>query len=236
MDCGFNIFEREEALAGKAASYLAHAPEDDGAVVLAALLQGYQSLLHETKQLIRMADRRELELNRLNRKLQSLTRSLAFQAEHDALTGALNKAAVNVAVQRQVKNDCGFLLLLDIDHFKKVNDTWGHLVGDLILKQVADRIQGAIGANDVLGRFGGEEFVVCGDIVTPALALAAAEEVRGAIADESFDIGNSTPLSITISIGLTVLQPGDSAESAMARADLALYAAKRGGRNRVEQG
>ena len=234
MSEGFNLFEREEALARDARASVASGCGEECTPMLERLLEGYERMLHETVQLIRIADRRELELNRLNKKLQALTRSLSFQAEHDALTGTLNKAAICAAIARRlpVANCC--LLVLDVDHFKQVNDSFGHLTGDLVLKGMADRIQGAINDNDLLGRFGGEEFLVLTAEASLSRARVMAERIRSAIADESFDIGNGNTLEVTISIGLSDGRMGEAPETIIERADRALYAAKNGGRNRVE--
>lgn len=234
MEDAFNLFEREEKLAGEAEQILAAGPSAEQVAMLARLLDGYRCLLHESKQLIRIADRRELELNRLNRKLHALTRSLAFQAEHDALTGAFNKAAIGRLLAEQLAKGGCCVMVLDIDHFKQVNDRHGHLAGDLAIKGVADRIQATIGDADSLGRFGGEEFVVLCPDDTPRLAVAKAERIRQTVADDPFDIGSGSPLAITVSVGLGEASCGESAETVLARVDAALYAAKHGGRNRVE--
>lgn len=234
MSESFNLFEREEVLARDARASLASGRAEDCTPMLERLLEGYDRMLHETVQLIRIADRRELELNRLNKKLQALTRSLSFQAEHDALTGILNKAAIGAAIDRRlpVANCC--LLALDVDHFKRVNDSFGHLTGDLVLKNVADRIQGVINDNDLLGRFGGEEFLVLTAEASLSRARVLAERIRNAIADESFDLSNGNTLQISISIGLSDGRIGELTDTVIERADRALYVAKNNGRNRVE--
>lgn len=236
MSDAFNLFEREEALARTARCFLAENRNGDCAPMLERLLEGYERLLHETWQLIRIADRRELELNRLNSKLRALTRSLSFQAEHDGLTGTFNKAAITAALDRQLNVAPCCLLVLDVDHFKRVNDTFGHLTGDQVLKGVADRIQGVISDNDMLGRFGGEEFMVLTAEASLSRALVLAEKIRAAIAEEIFDIGSGTVLVMTISIGVAQARLGEHGAALIERADRALYAAKNGGRNRVEVG
>lgn len=229
-----NLFEREEALAREAAGFLTR--EDAAAVraMLQRLLQGYESLLHESKQLIRIADRRELELNQLNRELEALSRSLAFQAEHDALTGALNKAAIATALSRALERGSCCLMVIDIDHFKQVNDRFGHLAGDLVLKGVAGRLQANLCDSELLGRFGGEEFFVLGEQDSLRLAQVQAERLRAAIEEEAFDRGEGQSLLVTISVGLASSQHGENADDLVRRADAALYQAKQNGRNRVE--
>lgn len=229
-----NLFEREEALAREAADFLTG--EDAAAVrgMLQRLLQGYESLLHESKQLIRIADRRELELNQLNRELEALSRSLAFQAEHDALTGALNKAAIATALARALERGSCCLMVIDIDHFKQVNDQFGHLAGDLVLKGVAGRLQANLCDSELLGRFGGEEFFVLGEQDSLRLAQVQAERLRAAIEEEAFDRGEGHSLLVTISVGLACSRQGENADDLVRRADAALYQAKQNGRNRVE--
>ena len=229
-----NLFEREEALAKEASDFLDQGEADAVRGMLQRLLQGYESLLHESKQLIRIADRRELDLNRLNRELEALSRSLAFQAEHDALTGALNKAAIGAALARTLELGNCCLMVVDIDHFKRVNDSFGHLAGDQVLKGVAERLKVNLSDSDLLGRFGGEEFFVLGGQDSLRLAQVQAERLRAAVAEEAFDRGDGQTLEVTISVGLACSQSGESADDLVRRADAALYQAKQGGRNRVE--
>ncbi|MEU4625301.1 diguanylate cyclase [Actinoplanes sp. NPDC023801] len=124
--------------------------------------------------------------------------------------------------------------MLDIDKFKNINDTYGHGVGDDVIREVAKRMSGCLRAGDVVGRYGGEEFaaILTGpDLDGPALA----EQLRQAVAVEPVPTRDG-PVPVTISIGLTHLRPGDSAvDDLLTRADQALYRAKEGGRNRVEQ-
>jgi diguanylate cyclase (GGDEF)-like protein len=121
--------------------------------------------------------------------------------------------------------------MIDIDHFKLVNDTHGHLVGDDVIREVAQRLAHGLRSTDVVGRYGGEEFAVVlpeadgGDTVP--------ERLRAAVADVPVPT-RSGPVSVTVSIGMTWLQPGDDVTSALSRADTALYRAKQGGRNRIE--
>ena len=230
----FNLFAHEEQIAEAAC----HALENGGLseeckVSLTALLAGYRHLLHESKQLIRIADHRERDLNRLNRKLEALTQSLAYQAAHDRLTGALNKGAVSERIVEQLASaDCS-LLMIDIDNFKGVNDTFGHLVGDRILAGLADRLQEIISDSETFGRFGGEEFVVVSRETSLFKARALAERMRRGVEEQPFDTGRPPPLSITLSIGVTLCKIGETLEAAIGRADSALYVATRNGRNCV---
>jgi len=231
----FNLFADEERIAEAACHALAGGRlSEDCKAALLPLLEGYRHLLHESKQLIRIADHRERDLNRLNRKLEALTCSLAYQAQHDRLTGALNKGAVSERIAEQMANAECTLLMIDIDHFKRVNDSFGHLAGDRILRGLVDRLHDLIGDSEILGRFGGEEFVIVSREASLLKTHVLAERLRSGVEKASFEAGTPRPLNITLSIGLTLCKTGETIDVAIGRADKALYAAKRGGRNRVE--
>jgi len=129
----------------------------------------------------------------------------------------------------------GFALaVVDIDHFKRINDEHGHEMGDVALKHVAARLQSACRGAELPARQGGEEFVVLFDHLTPQNAHAAGERLRNAVAQMPFVAGELV-LPLTVSIGVAVLVQGDTSfDSVLRRADEALYAAKAAGRNRVE--
>jgi diguanylate cyclase (GGDEF)-like protein len=163
---------------------------------------------------------------------------LHFQANHDALTGLWNRRAILDSLNREMErsrrshNPVG-LLMLDVDHFKKINDTLGHPAGDVVLKEVADRIGNTVRSYDSLGRYGGEEFLVVLPDCDETQTLQSAERIRSAIAEGVFSAGAST-IAVTISIGATVLESGTvSAMEILAVADAALYQAKRQGRNQT---
>jgi two-component system cell cycle response regulator len=127
------------------------------------------------------------------------------------------------------------VMMLDIDHFKLVNDTYGHASGDEVLKAMAQRISGGIRDFDLLARYGGEEFVVIMPSTPADISLMVAERLCRAIEDEPFEAsGSETPLAITASIGVaTTTDSTETAEALLGRADSALYQAKNGGRNQV---
>lgn len=235
MSDELNLFAHEERIAKEARRALDEGDLSESCkAALTPLLEGYQHLLRESKQLIRIADHRERDLNRLNRKLEALTHSLAYQAEHDRLTGALNKGAVSERIVQHLAGARCSLLMIDIDRFKQVNDTHGHLAGDRVLSGLADRLQELVGDQEIFGRFGGEEFVVASPDASLFKARALAERLRCGVEVQPFDAGTPLPLNITLSIGLTLCEAGETLDAAIGRADRALYAAKRGGRNRVE--
>ncbi len=126
------------------------------------------------------------------------------------------------------------VLLLDLDHFKRVNDTYGHQAGDAVLKEFADRVRAMIRRSDVLVRRGGEEFVVILPQTTLDQAATAAERICRAVAAEPFPLPDGGKLTQTVSIGVATWNGAEGAKELEKRADEAMYAAKRLGRNRVE--
>lgn len=156
---------------------------------------------------------------------------LERQATRDHLTGAHNRRAFDQAIRQAIRHsehsgDSFSLLLFDIDHFKAVNDSYGHDTGDAILKRLASRAGEGLRSTDLLARWGGEEFAIL-LLDTPLKGAATfAERLRYQVATTRFE-----GLTITISLGITEYLPGDDLDSMLARADDALYRAKRGGRN-----
>jgi len=130
--------------------------------------------------------------------------------------------------------------MLDIDHFKRVNDNWGHAAGDDVLREIAQRVDGQVRASDVAARYGGEEFVILLPNTDVAAAQLLAERIRTTISEAPVNLPNEKSITITASIGIADVQPAPKAEdlktmgdSLIARADVALYAAKSAGRNRI---
>jgi diguanylate cyclase (GGDEF)-like protein len=161
-------------------------------------------------------------------------------ADRDALSGLLNRRALDARLRLHVaQSHAGAgrglaMLFLDIDHFKPINDTYGHASGDAVIVAVARRIETELRTGDDLGRWGGEEFVALLPGAGVEDARRTSERVRAAIARAPIptDAGD---VAVTISIGIAVLDPSrDGVDSFVARADAALYRAKAGGRNRVE--
>jgi diguanylate cyclase (GGDEF)-like protein len=164
--------------------------------------------------------------------------SLLDQATKDGLTGVWNRAALLELFQREldrasrVKTPTG-LLILDLDHFKSVNDTYGHLTGDLALKETASRLKRAVRSYDVVGRYGGEEFLIVFPDCNREQLCRIAENIRSAIANKPMVLG-TVEIPISISIGaISVGFEDRSARNMIAVADVALYRAKNTGRNRT---
>ncbi len=176
-----------------------------------------------------------------NRAIVETTRSkMQFeqQASTDALTGVHNRhwmtRAFPRALQRCSLNKQPFaVMVVDIDHFKKINDTYGHLVGDLALKTVARCMAENLRPHDLLARYGGEEFAVLLTEADLESAKMVAERLRSRIAAAEIR-SNDISFNVTLSIGITPTQHDDRLESLIHEADQALYRAKQNGRNRVE--
>ena len=160
-------------------------------------------------------------------------------AKTDGLTGLLNRAHVIGRLEEMVNARNGFprvsLFLFDVDHFKHYNDTNGHLAGDELLKSMASLLQSCVRDGELVGRYGGEEFLLVMPGTDGEDALAAAERVRSQVASQAFPNGESQPLgSVTISGGVATWPiDGRGIAEVLHHADEALYAAKHGGRNRV---
>jgi two-component system, cell cycle response regulator len=161
---------------------------------------------------------------------------LRFQATHDVLTGIWNRRAVLDLLHREIERAARFhasigVLMLDLDHFKKINDTCGHLTGDAVLKETAQRITQVVRSYDFVGRYGGEEFLVLLPGCDKEQAEQSGERIRLAVMATPVVAGGSE-ISVTISIGATATIGGPETE-VLAIADAALYQAKSAGRNRT---
>lgn len=158
----------------------------------------------------------------------------------DPLTRTNNRAAFNDMVMREIKraernHHPLSLIFIDVDHFKSINDIYGHACGDLALSSVAGWIKESVRGTDVVFRFGGEEFVVLLAETSASDAGLIAERIRADIESHALAYGMDV-LNITASLGVSSLQDNDSMDSFIKRADAAMYQAKRNGRNRVFQG
>lgn len=161
---------------------------------------------------------------------------LTHHAHTDQLTGALNRYGIAHHWQHSHEGVAGqVLLLIDLDDFKRVNDTYGHNAGDVVLKSVADRLHEMVRARDLtrLVRHGGEEFLVILSGVDEEGAMVIAERIRSAIANHHIGVSDTETISITISVGVHAMMPAESYDDAIGKADEALYRAKELGRNRV---
>jgi diguanylate cyclase (GGDEF)-like protein len=161
------------------------------------------------------------------------------QATRDALTGLLNRALILDGLARELRRADRestplSVLVADLDHFKRVNDTYGHLAGDAVLRQTADRMRAILRGYDLVGRYGGEEFLVILQGCDLVRARQVAERLRHAVGGEPLDTG-SVPVTVTMSLGIAcVIGSGPDSSAVIKAADDALYRAKANGRNRCE--
>jgi diguanylate cyclase len=158
----------------------------------------------------------------------------------DPLTGLPNRAAWSERLDHEIgqwqqHGNTLMLAMLDLDHFKRINDNYGHLAGDKVLKIIATVLRKRLRGTDFIARFGGEEFVLLLPSTVPAAGMKLLEHLRASIEACPFHF-KGEPVTITISMGLTAFKPGEHSDMVIKRADQALYRAKNAGRNRVELG
>jgi two-component system, cell cycle response regulator len=163
---------------------------------------------------------------------------LISESEHDGLTGCYNRKTAMKKLDEQLGNsqryDTTFsAVMLDIDLFKKVNDSYGHQQGDLVLKGVVKIVEESLRTPDILGRYGGEEFIIILPFTESESALVAMDRVRQKISEIYWDMSE---LQVTVSMGISQWCSSDTSKSLVKRADDALYRAKSGGRNRIVVG
>ena len=180
------------------------------------------------------------ERERMERELRKATDSLRFLANTDGLTGLANRRRFEERLREEVERAHRYrrplaLVLLDLDHFKTVNDTWGHPAGDRVLRGTALAIQSVLREMDVAGRIGGEELAVLLPEADEAGALTLAERLRLKIKEAVHRSDDGQPFHVTASLGVTWLEEGQEhdAEVLLSTGDQALYEAKVGGRDRV---
>jgi two-component system cell cycle response regulator len=175
----------------------------------------------------------------LEDRLVQARETMRFKATHDPLTSLFNRGVIMDLLARELarthrENGCTIVMLGDLDHFKDVNDRYGHVVGDEVLREVARRLLGMVRSYDFVGRYGGEEFLVVLNNCDSTEAVVRAEEIRKAIASHPVQT-KCGPLSITMSLGVLASRDWDLslAEQVLGEADVALYQAKADGRNCV---
>lgn len=176
----------------------------------------------------------------LEDKLVEAREDMRFRATHDALTRVYNRGMILDLLSREVSRTQRersniAILLCDLDHFKSVNDTYGHLVGDEVLRDIAKRLVSSVRSYDIVGRYGGEEFLIILTSCSPENALLRADEIRGEVSCRPVQT-NGGPLTVTLSMGLVTSSEwdGHSFEDYLREADKALYEAKAAGRNCVK--
>lgn len=173
------------------------------------------------------------ELSRAHAELAAAHRRLAEKAKLDEMTGMLNREAFFAAIDGTRRNpERGALLIIDADHFKKINDNYGHLTGDEALLEISAAIARGVRKDDVLGRIGGEEFAAFLAGATPDEAHRIAERIRREVEMIRFRPDREATVPLTVSIGGTHCPQGATVPELMRAADRKLYEAKRTGRNR----
>ncbi|WP_115048463.1 ligand-binding sensor domain-containing diguanylate cyclase [Xanthomonas arboricola] len=206
------------------------------AAVIALLRWRTRKLLRRKRELEQLVAERTAELEQDKRELEAARAELALKATHDELTGLLNRAGILHALRGMLaRADTSArplaVVLIDLDHFKLVNDQHGHLAGDAVLAEVGRRLDTLMRGDDRIGRYGGEELLA----LLPGLGAEASHRLqalhRGICGDYPIDGG---VLPVTCSVGVAWFQPGETLEQLLARADAALYRAKRSGRNRID--
>jgi diguanylate cyclase (GGDEF)-like protein len=172
-----------------------------------------------------------LMVNRFQRRIEKV-------ATTDALTGLLNRQALELLFRQSILSSQRSgkplsAILFDIDHFKQINDSHGHLAGDAMLRHVADMAKSVVRQSDIVTRWGGDEYLILLGDCDRLQAITLAEQLRQRIAHEAVDLGEGVSVSIKISAGVAQYHDGDTHTGFFTRADGALYTSKTGGRNRV---
>ncbi|CAD0328404.1 diguanylate cyclase [Xanthomonas gardneri] len=210
-----------------------------GSALLAGLWRWrHRHLVARERMLAELVAERTYQLEREKRELESARAALALKASHDALTGLLNRSGVLEAMAEELQA-CAHgahplaVVLIDLDHFKLVNDEHGHLVGDAVLAKVGARLTACLRDSDRVGRYGGEELL----LLLPGMSQHSQHRLRAIhekLSVAPYQVGAARPLPVTCSVGVAWFRIGDTAATLLARADEALYRAKRYGRNRIE--
>lgn len=216
-------------------------PEDDRERAAIALDLGASDILYDPfdPQELAIRIRAQVERKRQSDRLRARVQASVEMAVTDSLTGLHNRRyALYQLDQMLAQPGTGVaVMMLDLDHFKQINDQYGHSAGDRVLAMVARRLRAQLRGTDLLARIGGEEFLVALPDTDRATAMECAERLRGAIGDTPFALADDCPaLNITLSVGLSLSAPSSASESGgdlIDQADRALYGAKNDGRDQV---
>jgi two-component system, cell cycle response regulator len=189
--------------------------------------------LHELKARLRTGER----IVELQQQLIGAREQLRVQATHDYLTGIFNHRAILAVMEKELarsrrEGSSVAVMMADIDHFKRVNDTYGHQAGDIVIRETVRQMLASIRLYDSIGRYGGEEFVVIAPGCDLTSAMAQAERIREFVSAHAVQ-ADSVAIQTTVSIGLVTASDGPELSRILQAADEALYVAKKEGRNRV---
>lgn len=199
------------------------------------------TILTETKQLTEVTHTLKTQLDDANDEMEQLRLELSkvkVMATTDVLTGLLNRRAFDTKLINLIENPpkgTHCLLMLDLDHFKKINDSFGHLIGDKVLRYTAGLLKKHTTDHHLTARYGGEEMAIIMSNTELKDAIEIAETIRSSLSKSQLKLkdNNQSIGKITVSIGITTLKNNDNFDSFIARADEALYSAKKSGRNKV---
>jgi two-component system cell cycle response regulator len=177
------------------------------------------------------------KIRKLNEELEKANRELEQIAAFDSLSGLLNRRSlfhrISIEIERSIRLDVPLAgLMIDIDHFKDVNDNHGHQCGDLVIREIGARLQGDLRKYDYAGRYGGEEFFVVLSNSTEQQAMSISERFRRHMEEATVTCSGES-IRVTVSTGVARYRAGESQESWIERADRAMYQAKQAGRNRI---
>lgn len=227
-----DLFEREQTVLKKAILARDEASTADARNALSELIYEYERVIRDMRRVIGHSDRTERELNIANQRLRELTEELTFQNRHDGLTRLLNRTTLIREAENLLKTTGTALIMIDIDHFKQINDRYGHPTGDKVLIGLADTLRSILEPTALCGRLGGEEFAIItqanrlDDVIS--LGEKISEEIRNMRCEG--EIG----LRVTASLSITLAEPGVNFDTLYLCGDDALYRAKHDGRNRIE--
>ena len=227
-----DLFEREKAVLDQAMMTHAQGPDTLHRPALGELIGEFERVIREMRRVIGHSDRTELELNIANVRLRELTEALTYQNRHDGLTRLLNRNTLIHEAERLLTRGPMAIILLDIDHFKQINDRYGHPVGDKVLSGLANEISKLVSYPGFTGRLGGEEFAMIIPTNDIRQAIILAEEASHGI--RSLRSSTEEGLRITASLSVTIAPRGFSFEKLYLCGDDALYRAKHNGRDRIE--
>lgn len=195
-------------------------------------------MLKETEQTIEQMGKKMNDIKREADEIRKKSREIEFESVRDSLTGLYNRKAYDTKMEETLSIHNRYkvsysLLVCDIDFFKKINDSYGHKVGDLALKKLSALLKERLRENDFIARYGGEEFAIILPHTNLSDAAKAGESIRSYIRNSVFSYKNNE-IPLTISIGVSSFRTGDDGITVFERADKALYLAKRAGRNQVK--
>ena len=237
----FSLYEEEENIISRANEFLSLEDIDNIQYLQTEykhLLDNYKKLFKQSKRLIRMSDRMEAELATTKAELEKYSKKLQVQATTDTLTGLANRRKITELLQEEskelIKNNKKhyIIIMMDIDHFKKVNDNYGHPMGDQVIRKVSNQMQNKIGSEGIVGRFGGEEFltILYNDDINFVGRLS--NEIREEIEKNKIEFEGKT-INVTVSMGIASSVETKLYKELINKADERLYKAKENGRNRV---